>query len=176
MIYFDFEKDFNYVPYLRMFNEFGIPGSLHSWIQSFLSKRTILVNIGEEHSKYMGVVSVFPQGSLLTRFFVAMQKWLHAVPLAGCGYVRGGQEGQLRVHPMFQVYKMTLNIFPHKAYIDNRVIIRLYSRQANVSGEWRASRMCNPPTRLRHYLKWDVQASSPMLKWRVKCKLNSEAI
>ncbi len=71
MIYFDFEKAFNCVPYLRMlhkFNEFGIPGSLHSWIQSFLSKRTILVNIGEEHTKYIGVVSDFPQGSLLTRF------------------------------------------------------------------------------------------------------------
>ncbi len=75
MIYFDFEKAFNWVPYLRMlhkFNELGMPGSLHSSIQSFLTKRMPLVKVEDENSKPIGVMSWFPQGSVLTRFFLTL--------------------------------------------------------------------------------------------------------
>ncbi len=77
VMHFDFEKAFDCASYLRMLhklNELGIVGSLHSWIQSCLTKRAFLVNIGEEHSKCIGVVSEFPQDCLLTRYFLAMQK------------------------------------------------------------------------------------------------------
>ncbi len=68
VIYFDFKKAFDCFPNLRMqhkLNELGIFGWLHSWIKSFLTKRTLRVKVGEEYSKCMDVTSGIPQGSVL---------------------------------------------------------------------------------------------------------------
>ncbi len=68
VIYFDFKKAFDCVTHLRMLhklNELGISGRLHSWIQSFLALRTLLVKVGEEYSKCIDVTSGVPQSSVL---------------------------------------------------------------------------------------------------------------
>ncbi len=68
MIYFDFKKAFDCVPHLRMLHklsELGICGRFHSWIQSFLTKRTLRVKVGKEYSKCIDVTSGIPQGSVL---------------------------------------------------------------------------------------------------------------
>ncbi len=67
VIYFDFKKTFDCVPHLRMLhklNELGVCGRLHSWIQSFLTKRTLRVKIGEQYFKCIDVTSGVPQGSV----------------------------------------------------------------------------------------------------------------
>ncbi len=67
IIYFDFKKAFDCVPHLKMLhklNKWGIYGRLHSWIQSFLTKRTLRVNVREEYSKCIHVTSGVPQGSV----------------------------------------------------------------------------------------------------------------
>ncbi len=46
-------------------NELGICGRLHSWIQRFLTNRTLRVKVGEEYSKCIDVTSGVPQGSVL---------------------------------------------------------------------------------------------------------------
>ncbi len=43
----------------------GIRGRLHSWIQSYLTKRTLRVKVGEEYSKCIDVTNGVPQGSVL---------------------------------------------------------------------------------------------------------------
>ncbi len=40
-------------------------GRLHSWIQSFLTKRTLRVKVGDGYSKFIDVRSGVPQGSVL---------------------------------------------------------------------------------------------------------------
>ncbi len=68
MICSDFKKAFDCVPHLRMLhklNELGICGRPHSWIQSFLTKRTLRVRVGEQYSKRIDVTSGVPQGSVL---------------------------------------------------------------------------------------------------------------
>ncbi len=68
MIYFDFRKAFDCVPHLRLLqnlDQLGIAGRPHSWIQSFLTKRTLRVKVGEGYSKFIDVTSGVPQGSVL---------------------------------------------------------------------------------------------------------------
>ncbi len=68
VIYFDFKKTLDCVPHLRMlhkFNELGICGRRHSWIQRFLTKSTLRVKVGEQFSKCIDVTSRVPQGSAL---------------------------------------------------------------------------------------------------------------
>ncbi len=68
MIYFDFKKAFDCVPDPRMLhklNELGICGRLHSCMQSFLTKRTLRVKVGEKYSECIDVTSGVPQGSVL---------------------------------------------------------------------------------------------------------------
>ncbi len=50
---------------LHKLNELGICGRLHSWIQSFLTKRALRVKVREEYSKCIDVTSGVPQGSVL---------------------------------------------------------------------------------------------------------------
>ncbi len=67
-MYFDFKKAFECVPHLGMLHkltELIICGRLHSWIQSFLAKRTLRVKVGEECSKCIDETSGIPQGSVL---------------------------------------------------------------------------------------------------------------
>ncbi len=65
MIYFDFRKAFDCVSHLQKLNQLGIAGRLHSWIQSFLTKRTLRVIVGDGYSKFIDVTSEVPQGSVL---------------------------------------------------------------------------------------------------------------
>ncbi len=46
-------------------NELGVCGRLHSWKQSFLTKRTLRVEVGAQYSKCIDVTSKVPQGSEL---------------------------------------------------------------------------------------------------------------
>ncbi len=67
MIYFDLRKAFDCVPHLRLLqklDQLGIAGRLHSWIQSFITKRTPRVKLGEGYSKFIDVTSGVPQGSV----------------------------------------------------------------------------------------------------------------
>ncbi len=50
---------------LHKLNKLGIWGRLHSWIQSFLTKMTLPVKVGEEYSKCIDVTSGVLQGSVL---------------------------------------------------------------------------------------------------------------
>ncbi len=68
MIYFEFRKAFDCVPHLRLqqkLDQLGFAGRLHSWIQSFLTKRTLRVKVGDGYSKFKDVTSGVPQGSVL---------------------------------------------------------------------------------------------------------------
>ncbi len=68
VIYLDFRKAFDCVPHLRLLQKLDqvrIAGRLHSWIQSFLTKRTGRVKVGEGCSKFIDVTSGVPQGSVL---------------------------------------------------------------------------------------------------------------
>ncbi len=61
-------KAFDCVPHLRLLqklDQLGIAGRLHSWIQSFLTKRTLRVKVGEGYSKFIDIKSGVPQGSVL---------------------------------------------------------------------------------------------------------------
>ncbi len=50
---------------LQKLDQLGIAGRLHSWIQSFLTKRTLQVKVGEGNSKFIDVTSGAQQGSVL---------------------------------------------------------------------------------------------------------------
>ncbi len=65
VIYVDFKKAFDCVPHLRMLNELGFCGRLHSWIQIFFTKRTLRVKVVDEYSKCIDVTSGVPQGSVI---------------------------------------------------------------------------------------------------------------
>ena len=68
MLVLDFSKAFDRVPHqrlLRKLQHFGVRGSLHSWIASFLSDRTQSVVVEGSSSDSVPVVSGVPQGSVL---------------------------------------------------------------------------------------------------------------
>ncbi len=68
VIYFGFKKPFDSISHPRMrhkLNELEISGRFDSWIQSFHTKRTPRVKVGEEYSKCIDVTSGVPQGSVL---------------------------------------------------------------------------------------------------------------
>ncbi len=60
VINFDFRKAFGCVPNLRVLqklDQLGKTGRLHSWIQSFLTKRTLRVKVAEGYSKFIDVTA-----------------------------------------------------------------------------------------------------------------------
>ena len=67
-IILDFAKAFDTVPHRRLLHKlhhFGIEGSLHQWISSFLVGRQQSVNIQGASSKPVDVMSGVPQGTVL---------------------------------------------------------------------------------------------------------------
>ncbi len=71
MRYFDFKKAFDCVPHLRMLhnlNKWDKYGRNHSWIRSFLPKRTLRVKVGGEYYRCIDVTSAIPHGSVLGPF------------------------------------------------------------------------------------------------------------
>ncbi len=50
---------------LHKLNELGVFVRLHSWVQSFLTKKALRVKAGEEYSKCIDVTSGVPQDSVL---------------------------------------------------------------------------------------------------------------
>ena len=68
MLVLDFSKAFDRVPHqrlLRKLEHFGVRGTIHSWIASFLSGRTQSVVVEGSSSDRVPVVSGVPQGSVL---------------------------------------------------------------------------------------------------------------
>ena len=64
----DFSKAFDTVPHRKLLHKlesYGIRGSLHSWISSFLCKRQMRVVLDGESSKETEVISGVPQGTVL---------------------------------------------------------------------------------------------------------------
>ncbi len=72
-MYFVFRKALDCVSQFRLqqkFHQLEIPGRLHSWIERFLTKRTLRVNFGEGYPKFIEVKSRDPQGSVLAVFAI----------------------------------------------------------------------------------------------------------
>ena len=68
MLVLDFSKAFDRIPHqrlLRKLEHFGIRGTIHSWIASFLSGRTQSMVVEGSSSDRVPVVSGVPQGSVL---------------------------------------------------------------------------------------------------------------
>ena len=68
MLVLDFSKAFDTVPHHRLMlklSNYGISGSTHKWISSFLQDRLQRVVVGGEHSEWSRVVSGVPQGTVL---------------------------------------------------------------------------------------------------------------
>ena len=68
LIYLDFLKAFDKVPYERLFKKLvshGIGGSIFNWVRNWLSKRRQRVCIDGEYSEWAEVTSGGPHGSVL---------------------------------------------------------------------------------------------------------------
>jgi len=68
IIYLDFAKAFDKVPYKRLLKKLkahGIGGEILAWIESWLTGRRQKVGINREYSDWSNVISGVPQGSVL---------------------------------------------------------------------------------------------------------------
>jgi hypothetical protein len=68
VVYFDLSKAFDSVPHkllLEKLKFFGITGSLHDWISSYLTNRLQRVTLNGASSDWLHVTSGVPQGSIL---------------------------------------------------------------------------------------------------------------
>ena len=68
MVVLDFSKAFDKVPHQRLMSKlsnYGIKGTTHSWIKSFLLDRTQRVVVDGESSDWASVESGVPQGTVL---------------------------------------------------------------------------------------------------------------
>ena len=68
LVYLDFAKAFDKVPYCRLFSKIeahGIGGSVLAWVQAWLRDRRQRVGVDREYSDWIPVTSGVPQGSVL---------------------------------------------------------------------------------------------------------------
>ena len=68
IVYCDFQKAFDSVPHRRLLDKvkiFGITSNIHKWIETFLTGRRQKVRADEVLSRWCGVTSGIPQGSVL---------------------------------------------------------------------------------------------------------------
>lgn len=68
VIYLDFAKAFDKVPYRRLFSKLrshGIGGKVAEWIKAWLTNRKQKVGLNKKYSDWSSVVSGVPQGSVL---------------------------------------------------------------------------------------------------------------
>ena len=68
VIYLDFAKAFDKVPYRRLFSKLrshGIGGKVTQWIEAWLTNRKQKVGLNKKYSDWSSVVSGVPQGSVL---------------------------------------------------------------------------------------------------------------
>ena len=68
VIYLDFAKAFDKVPYERLFKKLrshGIDGKISGWIRDWLTGRRQKVGINRNYSEWQNVISGVPQGSVL---------------------------------------------------------------------------------------------------------------
>jgi len=68
VIYLDFSKAFDKVPYQRLFRKLyshGIGGKITQWIQNWLTGRRQKVGVNKTYSDWENVISGVPQGSVL---------------------------------------------------------------------------------------------------------------
>jgi len=68
VIYLDFAKAFDKVPYRRLFSKLrshGIGGKVAEWIEAWLTNRKQKVGLNKKYSDWSNVVSGVPQGSVL---------------------------------------------------------------------------------------------------------------
>ena len=74
IIYLDFAKAFDKVPYQRLFKKVvahGIGGNISMWIRNWLTGRRQKVGINKSYSNWQDVLSGVPQGSVFgTMFFL----------------------------------------------------------------------------------------------------------
>ena len=67
-VYLDFQMAFDIVPHQRLLTKlkaYGVHGSVHAWINSFLSQRKQRVFVNGAYSQWNDVTSGIPQGSVL---------------------------------------------------------------------------------------------------------------
>jgi hypothetical protein len=112
VLYLDFEKAFDRVPYQRLLvklSHFGIRGYLLKWIQAFLSNRTFHVKVADSISDERQVVSGVPQGSVLGPFFFVIYI-SHLSAVINVPHALYADDAKLYANPLLQSSLLQSNL------------------------------------------------------------------